>query len=110
MYFCDNKKDSAKPRSICFWVLVGTARVGLGSGLGLVVVITSYPSPASWQRDQNLLKAGRGVRGVAGVPVRKSGIGKFNPNGSQIKVGLILGNQKRKSLLTEVLNKKCKMI
>ena len=32
MYFCDNKKDSAKPRSICFWVLVGTARVVLGAG------------------------------------------------------------------------------
>ena len=75
-----------------------------------MVVITSYHRPASWQRDQNLLKAGRGVRGVAGVPVRKSGIGKFNPDGSQVKVGLILGNQKRKSLLTEVLNKKCKRI
>ena len=45
-----------------------------------MVVITSYHRPASWQRDQNLLKAGRGVRGVAGVPVRKSGIGKFNPD------------------------------
>ena len=48
--------------------------------------------PNYWCCDQNLLKAGLGVRGVAGVPVRKSEIGKFNPDcRSNIKVRQKLG-------------------